>query len=69
MQINTDLNNNLENSKYDENINYSDELLKLQKLKAVDMRSIMLSPGFQSKWQDRMPQVTWYFDAPCHCVD
>lgn len=46
-----------------------DELLKLQKLKAVDMRSIMLSPGFQSKWQDRMPQVTWYFDAPCHCVD
>lgn len=46
-----------------------DDLLKLQNLKAVDMRSIMLSPGFQSKWQERMPQVTWYFDAPCHCVD
>ena len=46
-----------------------EEILSLKKLEAVDMRSIMLGPQFQQKWQESMPQVKWYFDPPCHCVE
>lgn len=46
-----------------------EELLNLKKLEAVDMRSIMLGPRFQQKWEQSMPQVKWYFDPPCHCVE
>lgn len=46
-----------------------DELMKCKKLKAVDMRGILLTPSFQEKWQKQMPDVTWFFDAPCHCVE
>jgi Leucine-rich repeat (LRR) protein len=46
-----------------------EELLNLKKLEAVDMRSIMLGPQFQQRWLEGMPQVKWYFDAPCHCVE
>jgi Leucine-rich repeat (LRR) protein len=46
-----------------------EEVLKLQKLQAVDMRAIMLGPEFQKRWQEGMPQVKWYFDPPCHCVE
>lgn len=45
------------------------ELKNLKKLEAVDMRSIMLGPAFQRDWQESMPQVKWYFDPPCHCVE
>lgn len=44
-------------------------VLKLEKLTAVDMRGILLSPSFQNKWKTSMPNVTWYFDAPCNCVE
>lgn len=46
-----------------------EEISSLKKLEAVDMRSIMLGPHFQQKWQEAMPQVKWYFDPPCHCVE
>ncbi|MFY7991210.1 MAG: leucine-rich repeat domain-containing protein [Fluviicola sp.] len=46
-----------------------DEVMNLKKLQFVDMRSIMLSPGFQQKWLERRPDVTWEFDPPCHCVE
>jgi len=46
-----------------------EEISNLKKLEAVDMRSIMLGPHFQQKWQEGMPQVKWYFDPPCHCVE
>lgn len=46
-----------------------DEVMNLKKLEAVDMRAIMLGPHFQQKWQEGMPQVKWYFDPPCHCVE
>ena len=46
-----------------------EEISNLKKLEAVDMRAIMLGPHFQQKWQESMPQVKWYFDPPCHCVE
>lgn len=46
-----------------------EEVTKLEKLEAVDMRGIMLTPEFQEKWLKQMPDVKWYFDAPCHCVN
>jgi Leucine-rich repeat (LRR) protein len=46
-----------------------EEVLNLKKLEAVDMRAIMLGPRFQQKWQESMPNVKWYFDPPCHCVE
>lgn len=46
-----------------------EELLKLTHLKKVDMQGIMLSPSFQDRWVKAMPNVKWYFDAPCHCVE
>ena len=46
-----------------------EEVSNLKKLEAVDMRAIMLGPHFQQKWQESMPQVKWYFDPPCHCVE
>ncbi|MDR0802404.1 leucine-rich repeat domain-containing protein [Fluviicola sp.] len=46
-----------------------EEILNLKKLEVVDMRSIMLGPGFQKKWEQSMPNVKWYFDPPCHCVE
>lgn len=46
-----------------------DELMNLKKLTAVDMRGIMLSADFQNKWIKKMPEVKWFFDSPCHCID
>lgn len=46
-----------------------EDVLNLKKLEAVDMRAIMLGPHFQQRWQEAMPQVKWYFDPPCHCVE
>ena len=46
-----------------------DELALLKNLVAVDMRGIMLSFNFQEKWTKLMPDVKWYFDSPCHCID
>jgi Leucine-rich repeat (LRR) protein len=46
-----------------------EEVLLLKKLEIVDMRGVMLGPGFQRQWQESMPQVKWYFDPPCHCVE
>jgi Leucine-rich repeat (LRR) protein len=46
-----------------------EEVLNLKKLVAVDMRAIMLGPKFQQRWLEGMPQVKWYFDPPCHCVE
>ncbi len=46
-----------------------EEFALLGNLVAVDMRGIMLPADFQEKWIKRMPQVKWYFEVPCHCVD
>lgn len=45
------------------------EIMNCKKLKQVDMRGILTGPSFQASWQERMPQVIWEFDAPCHCVE
>lgn len=46
-----------------------EEVFSLKKLEYVDMRSIMFGPQFQTKWIEGMPNVKWYFDPPCHCVE
>lgn len=46
-----------------------EEFALLGNLTAVDMRGIMLAGDFQEKWIKRMPNVKWYFEVPCHCVD
>lgn len=46
-----------------------ESIQKLDKLTAVDMRGILLTPAFQNQWREVLPNVTWYFDAPCHCVE
>jgi hypothetical protein len=46
-----------------------DEIMLCKNLKMVDMRGIVTGPVFQSKWVERMPEVNWEFDPPCHCVE
>jgi Leucine-rich repeat (LRR) protein len=46
-----------------------EELMKLDALRTVDMRGILCNAAFQEKWMKAMPDVKWYFDAPCHCLD
>lgn len=46
-----------------------EEFALLGNLTAVDMRGIMLAADFQEKWMKRMPNVKWFFETPCHCVD
>ncbi len=45
------------------------ELMQCAHLKAVDMRSILTNITFQTSWAERMPNVNWQFDPPCHCAE
>lgn len=46
-----------------------EELAKVQTLRTVDMRGILLNVAFQEKWVTWMPDVKWYFDPPCNCLE
>ncbi len=46
-----------------------EQLTKVTTLKTVDLRGILFSKPFQEGWRSKMPNVTWYFDYPCDCMD
>jgi hypothetical protein len=46
-----------------------EELAKVKTLRTVDMRGILFNAAFQEKWVTWMPDVKWYFDPPCNCLE
>ena len=45
------------------------ELSQIKTLETVDLRGILFNQKFQDQWREQMPNVTWYFDLPCKCLE